>query len=129
MLELVKPCPNKAAAAFEESVAVFLRVRAQLINLYNGKTQSVKSFVDADGIPVLLASNGKIMAIFPLDYIAWTPNFARKAQAVSSAIKAMPGISGKELWVTGTVHPLTRKSMEAKGWKVEERAREKLERM
>jgi hypothetical protein len=117
---------DKAAAAFEESVAVFLRVRAQLMNLYNGKTQSVKSFVDADGIPVLLTSNGKIMAIFPLDYIAWTPNFARKAQAVSAAIKQMSGISGKELWVTGKVNPIARKALEAKGWKVEERVREKL---
>jgi len=117
---------DKAAAAFEESVAVFLRVRAQLMNLYNGKTQSVKSFVDADGIPVLLTSNGKILAIFPLDYIAWTPNFARKAQAVSATIKQMPGVSGKELWVTGKVNPIARKTLEAKGWKVEERVREKL---
>ncbi len=116
---------DKAAAAFEESVAVFLRVRAQLMGLYN-KTHSVKSIVDADGIPVFLTNNGKIIAIFPLDYIAWTPNFGKKAMAVSAAIKQMPGISGKELWVTGNVHPLARKALEAKGWKVEERAREKL---
>jgi hypothetical protein len=117
---------DKAAAAFEESVAVFLRVRAQLISLYNDKTHSVQRFVDADGIPVLLTNNGKIIAIFPLDYIAWTPNFARKAQSVSGAIKQMPGVSGKELWVTGKVNPIARKALEAKGWKVEERVREKL---
>jgi hypothetical protein len=117
---------DKAAAAFEESVAVFLRVRAQLISLYNDKTHSVKGFVDADGIPVLLTNNGKIIAIFPLDYIAWTQNFERKVTAVSAAIKQMPGVSGKELWVTGKVNPIARKALEAKGWKVEERAREKL---
>ncbi len=117
---------DKAAAAFEESVAVFLRVRAQLTSLYNDKTHSVKSFVDADGVPVLLTNNGKIVAIFPLDYIAWTQNFERKMQAVSAAIEQMPGISGKELWVTGKVYPLAKKALEARGWKVEERAREKL---
>ena len=117
---------DKAAAASEESVVVFLRVRAQLMSLYNDKTHSVKSFVDADGIPVLVANNGNIMAIFPLDYIAWTQSFARKLQAVSAAIKQMPGISGKELWVTGKVHPIARKALEAKGWKVQERVREKL---
>ena len=117
---------DKAAAAFEESVAVFVRVRAQLISLYNDKTHSVKAFVDADGVPVLLTNNGKIVAIFPLDYIAWTSNFAKKAQAVSAAIKQMPGISGKEIWVTGKVNPIARKALEAKGWKVEERIREKL---
>jgi hypothetical protein len=117
---------DKAAEAFEESVAVFLRVRAQLISLFNDKTHSVKGFVDADGIPVFLTKNGKIIAIFPLDYIAWTPNIARKVTAVSAAIKQMPGISGKELWVTGKVHPIAKKALEAKGWKVEERVREKL---
>jgi hypothetical protein len=101
-------------------------VRAQLLSLYNDKTHSVKSFVDVDGIPVLLTNNGKIIAIFPLDYIAWTSNFGQKAMAVSAAIKQMHGISGKEFWVTGKVSPLARKALEAKGWKVEERAREKL---
>ncbi len=117
---------DKAATAFTEPLAVFLRARAQLIRLYSDKTLSVKSFVDADGIPVLLMNNGKIIAIFPFDYIAWTPDFGRKAIAVSAAIKQMPGISGKELWITGKVHPLARKALEAKGWKVEERVREKL---
>ena len=104
-----------------------MRVRAQLISLYNDKTHSVQSFVDADGVPLLLTKNGKIIAIFPLDYIALTPNFEQKAQAVAAAIEQTPGISGKEFWVTGTVDPIARKALEAKGWKVEERAREKLE--
>ncbi|MDR3554528.1 MAG: hypothetical protein P4L55_07225, partial [Syntrophobacteraceae bacterium] len=117
---------DKAAAASDESVAVFLRVRAQLMSLYNNKTHSGQRFVDANGVPVLLTNNGKIMAIFPLDYILWTSNFARKAQAVSLAIKQIHGVSSKELWVTGKLSPIARKALEAKGWKVEERAREKL---
>jgi hypothetical protein len=117
---------DRAAAVSTEPLAVFLRVRAQLISLFNDKNHSVKSFVDADGIPVLLTNNGKIIAIFPFDYIAWTPNFGNKAMSVSAAIKQMPGISGKELWVTGKVHPLAKEALEARGWKVEERVREKL---
>jgi hypothetical protein len=117
---------DRAATVFTEPQAVFLRTRAQLISLYNDKTQSAKSFVAADGIPLLLTNNGKIIAIFPLDYIAWTQNFASKTTAISAAIKQIPGISGKELWVTGKVHPLARKALEAGGWKVEEKAREKL---
>ncbi len=117
---------DKAAGAFEESVAVFLRTRAQLLNQYAAKTGNVQRFVDANGIPVFQTVNGKIIAIFPLDYIAWTPNFARKADAVSAAIKQMPGVTGKEFWVTGKVSPVARKAMEAKGWKVEERADLKL---
>jgi hypothetical protein len=119
---------DTAAAAFEEPLTVFLRVRAQLISLYNGKTRSVHRFVDADGTPVLQTDDGRIIAIFPLDYVAWTPGFARKAHVVGEALKQMPGISGKEFWVTGTLDPVTRKALESKGWKVQERARDKLAR-
>jgi hypothetical protein len=117
---------DKAAATFETPLAVFLRTRAQLISLYTDKTHSVQRFVDLNGTPVLLTNNGKIIAIFPLDYIALTPNFARKAEAISAALKQIPGVTGKELWVTGKVDPIARKALEAKGWKVEEKAREKL---
>ena len=117
---------EKAAAAFEESVAVFLRVRAQLLSLYNDKTHSVKSFLDADGTPVLLTNNGRIVAIFPLDYIMWTRSFERKVRAAAATLKQVPGISGKEFWVTGKVSPIARKALEAKGWKVEERVGGKL---
>ncbi len=117
---------DKAAATFENPLAVFLRVRAQLMSLYNDKTNSVKRFVDVNRVPMLLTNNGKIIGIFPLDYVALTPNFARKAEAISAALKQIPGVSGKELWVTGKVSPAARKALEAKGWKVEERAREKL---
>lgn len=120
---------DAASAAFEEPLAVFLRVRAQLINLYNSKTRSVQRFVDADGVPLLLTNGGKLIAIFPLDYVSWTPNFQRKAQVVGAAVKQMPGFSGKEFWVTGKVDPIARKALEAKGWKVQELAREKLARM
>jgi hypothetical protein len=120
---------DRASAAFEEPLAVFLRVRAQLISLYNSKTHSVQSFVDADGTPLIVTNSGKLIAIFPLDYVGWTSNFARKAQTIGTAVKQMPGFSGKEFWVTGKVDPVARKALEAKGWKVQELAREKLARM
>ncbi len=43
--------------------------------------------------------------------------------AISSAISAMQGITGKELWITGTVDPLARQALEKKGWKVEEKVK------
>jgi hypothetical protein len=116
----------KAAEAGEESVAVFQRTRAQLIEAYNIKTNSVQRFVDADGIPVLQTKNGRIIALFPLDYVALTPGFAQKEEAISKAVKQTPGVTGKELLITGQVDPAARKALEARGWKVEERIREKL---
>jgi len=61
-----------------------------------------------------------MLGIFPLDHVAWTVDFARKAMVVSAAIDKMPGVKGKELWITGTVDPVVRKALESRGWKVED---------
>jgi hypothetical protein len=116
----------KAGGVTDESVALFLRTRAQLMEQYNLKTNSAQRFVDANGIPVLQTSNGRIIAIFPLDYIAWTAAFAQKEAAVSAALKQTPGVTGKELWITGKVDSAARRALEARGWKVEEKIRDRL---
>jgi hypothetical protein len=115
-----------AAAAMEESVAVFLRVRAQLMGLYSEKERSAASFVDANGVPMLLTKNGVVVGIFPLDHVAWTAGFAQKLVAVSSAIKEMQGVTGKELWITGTVDPVARRFLENSGWKVQDKYQEQI---
>ena len=110
----------------EESVAVFMRVRAQLMDLYQEKTNSVAGFVSASGVPLMLTKTGVIVGVFPLDYVAWTAGFGQKGTAVSNAIQAMPGIRGKELWITGTIDPMARRSLENKGWKLEDRIQDRL---
>ncbi len=117
---------ERSIGADEEPVALFLRMRAQLMGRYHGKTRSAASFVDADGVPVLLTKNGVIVGIFPLDHVAWTAGFAQKGIAVSDAIDSMKGIKGKEIWITGTVDPVARKALEEKGWKVEDRVSDRL---
>jgi hypothetical protein len=109
-----------AAWANEEALAVFLRVRAQLIGLCARKAGSVDRFVDAAGVPLLVTTGGKAVVVAPLDYVAWSPVFAQKALAVSSATRNMQGITGNELLITGTVHPAARKTLESRGWKVED---------
>jgi hypothetical protein len=110
----------------EESVAVFLRVRAQLMGLYNEKEKSVASFVDCNGIPVLLMKSGVVVGIFPLDHMGWTAGVAQKLMAVSSAIKEMQGVTGKEIWITGTVDSVARKALESSGWKVQDKYQEQI---
>jgi hypothetical protein len=38
----------------------------------------------------------------------------------------MPGIRGKELWITGTIDPMARRILERKGWKLEDRIQDRL---
>jgi len=115
-----------AAIDCEESVALFMRVRAEMMGQYFEKTRNVDRFVSAGGVPVLLTKNGIILGIFPLDHVAWTAGFARKEMSVSDAIDRMQGIKGKELWIAWTVDPVARKALENRGWKVEDRVAEKL---
>jgi len=117
-----------AAWVNEEPLAVFLRVRAQLMGYYCRRVRSVDRFVDAGGVPLLVTTGGKVVVVAPLDYLAWSPVFAQKEQAVSSAIRGMQGISGKELLITGNVNPVARKALESRGWKVEDNFGERLQK-
>jgi len=111
---------EKANRAHEEAVTLFLRVRAQLMELYNEKEQSVAAIIDAGGTPLLLTKSGKVVGAFPLDYIAWTASLARKEAEISQAIQNIPNLTGKELWITGKVDAEARKGLEKRGWKIED---------
>jgi hypothetical protein len=115
-----------ACVAQSESMAVFMRVMSQFMGLYNEKRKSVQSFVEADNLPLLQKKDGTVVAVLPLDHLAWTQRFANKEKAVSEAIKKIPGVKKKEFVVVGTVSPIAKKALEGKGWKVEERFGEKL---
>jgi hypothetical protein len=115
-----------AAVATDESVAVFLRVRAQLLALYNEKETSVSSFVDVAGFPMLLTKGGVVMDISPFDHVAWTSALAAKERAISEDIQRMPGVKGKELWITGTFDPVAKGALEDRGWKIQDKIQDRL---
>jgi hypothetical protein len=115
-----------ACSAQGEPMTVFMRVMAQFMGLYSEKQKSVQRFVEADNLPLLQKKDGTVVAVLPLDHLAWTQRFANKEKAVSDAIRKIPGAKKKEFMVVGEVSPIARKALEAKGWKVEERFGEKL---
>lgn len=111
---------------YDESVALFMRICAEMASQYCAKKGGVERFVNAGGIPVLLTKDRVVVGLFPLDHVAWTVNFARQETQVSDAIEKMPDIKGKELWISGTVDPVARRALESKGWIVEERVNDRL---
>ena len=117
---------SAAALANEESVALFMRLRAQLIALYSSKVKTVASFVEANRVPLVRTKDGMIVGIFPLDYVAWTPGLAAKEKAISEDLQKMKGVQGKELWFTGTVDPVAQKAFESKGWRIQDRVQDRL---
>jgi len=115
-----------ACSAQQESMAVYMRVMAQLITIYNKKEKSAERFVEADGLPFIQKRDGTIVGIFPVDRLFWTQKFAQKEKAVSEALRKIPRVHKKELWIAGAVDQRARKALEGRGWKIEERFGEKL---
>jgi hypothetical protein len=117
---------SAASDYYVESVALFMRICAEMASQYCVKKGGVERFVNAGGMPFLLTKNRVVVGLFPLDHVAWTVNFARQETQVSDAIEKMPGIKGKELWISGTVDPVARRALQSKGWIVEERVNTRL---
>jgi hypothetical protein len=117
-----------ACYAQSEQTAVFMRVMAQLAGFYNERVEPIQSFIKADTLPLLEKANRTVVAILPLDHLAWTQRFANKERAVSEAIRKIPGVKGKELLVIGTVDPKAKKVLKTTGWKIEEKFAETLVR-
>jgi hypothetical protein len=110
-----------ACAAQGETMTVFMRVMAQLMGLYNERAKTVQRMVEADNLPLLQKKDGTVVAVLPLDHLAWTQRFANKEKAVSDAIRKIPRVKGKQMLVVGTVDPMARKALEARGWKIEDK--------
>lgn len=111
---------ERAAAANDPVVTLFLRVRAQLMEVYHEKEGRFARFMDAAGTPLVVTGDGKAVGVFPFDSIAWTAELAKREESLSAAIGAMPDITGKELWITGKVSADARKALEKKGWRIED---------
>jgi hypothetical protein len=117
---------SAASDYYVESVALFMRICAEMASQYCAKKGGVERFVNAGGIPFLLTKDRVVVGLFPLDHVAWTVNFARQETQVSDAIEKIPGVKGKELWISGTIDPVARRALESKGWVVEERVNNRL---
>ena len=117
----------EAAMADSPDVAFFLRMKSHMMATYNEKIAPVERIEQVDGrTAVAIKQDGTLVSLIPADYVPSSPVLWNKESKVSEAIDKIDRVSGKELWITGTFSPETRKAMKMKGWKVVENAWEKL---
>jgi hypothetical protein len=117
---------KQASLAKEESVARFMRLRAEMMANYKANVSPVSRIVDVNGAAMLQKKDGTIIGLFPLDYVAWTSALIQKETAVSTSIKKLYGDIDKELWITGKFDPVVLSALQARGWKVEDNVGNKL---
>ncbi|MBW2248475.1 MAG: hypothetical protein JRF62_15090 [Deltaproteobacteria bacterium] len=120
---------RQASLAKEESVARFMRLRAEMMADYRAHVSPISRVVEVNGVALLQKKDGTIIGIFPLDYVAWTSALMKKESDSSTSIKKLYGNIDKELWITGKFDPVARNALQARGWTVEDGVGDKLIRV
>jgi hypothetical protein len=107
----------RAAEAAGRDEAFFQRRRAELLAA-NAGALGIGDFVEIGGFPLNRLKDGRIIALFPLDEIAWTENVARMANGVTTAA-TQAGFGAPVLALTGTVTEPAQEELTKLGWKVQ----------
>jgi hypothetical protein len=116
-------------AANDEESANFVMNIAETMRGYHETVSPVQEIKAVSGLVFAKAKNGSVLIPFPVDHFFWTEEadeFVRNSIRTHKASgKQWP--AGLNLWVTGTVSPLARKTLEELGIKVTERVDQKIE--
>jgi hypothetical protein len=115
-----------AALADSPSVSRYLRLQAQMMELFAAKFKQIEQLIDCDGMIFVKRSNGVAAGFLPMDYLAWTAKLSNRERVASEGLKNIGNIKSKELWVDGWVDIEARKALEGRGWIVVEQASETL---
>jgi hypothetical protein len=105
----------KASGAATREEAVFQRRRVELL-AGSAKSLGIGAFVDVGGLPLNRLKDGRLLALFPLDEVAWTERVAGIVTRATEAAKneAAPPV----LAITGNLTPLAQQEISKLGWTV-----------
>jgi hypothetical protein len=79
----------RAAGAATREEAMFQRRRAELL-ASNAKLLGIGPFVDVAGFPLNRLKDGRLLALFPLDEVAWTEGVAAASPGLPTQHQAKP---------------------------------------
>lgn len=105
-----------AALTNNPDVALFRQRQAEMYAGYHKAVSSLTQFVSVGQLPAARAGNGAIVFNFPIDYLVWTHSLARLVANTDLLANQLPGITRKELWLTGNLSPKTRTELRKMGW-------------
>jgi hypothetical protein len=108
-----------ASSAPDKLVARFMQQQAEMVAKFVEKSPS--SVLLAKKMPLLKTQDGRVVGIFPLDYVVWTQRLATIMQDLTPQIDGEAEASGREMWFEGVVSPETREGMKVNGWTVKEK--------
>jgi len=110
-----------AALTDKDDVAYFRQRQMEMYAGYHRAVSPIERFVGVGPVPAARTVKGVLVFNIPVDYVVWTEDVARVVTTADNLANQLPGISEKQLWVTGTLSPRARAEMRRLNWKVYER--------
>jgi hypothetical protein len=105
----------RAADAVARDEAYFYRRRAEILGQH-GRTLGIVEFVRVAGFPLNRARDGRFLAVFPFDQLAWTETTARAFNGATEELRRDGRMTNATLAITGTVTEMTRTELTTLGW-------------
>ncbi|MCP4327867.1 MAG: hypothetical protein GY791_05450 [Alphaproteobacteria bacterium] len=102
----------------EDEAYFFTESLSLLVWFHNNQSPLVRFLPDVH-LPVGLTADRRQIAMFPVDYMAWTPGIAAAAKIYTLESADYP-IDDRELWLLGDASPRARQGLAALGWQVKE---------
>jgi hypothetical protein len=111
-----------AALTNNADMALFRQRQSEMYAGYHKAVTPLTQFVSVGQVPAARAGNGALVFHFPIDYLVWTDSLARLVANTDLLANQLPGITRKELWLTGNLSPKTRTELRKMGWVTYENA-------
>ena len=111
---------QRAILVQDETMAYFMRRWAQLNAAYHRQVQRAARFVRLGRMPILQREDGVLIAIAPVDHLAWTDAIARRHATNMQSLSGVSNVTGGEIWIEGTISAQARAALEAQNWVVKE---------
>jgi hypothetical protein len=105
-----------AALTNNADMALFRQRQAEMYAGYHKAVSPLTQIVSVGQVPAARAGNGAIVFNFPIDYLVWTDSLARLVANTDLLANQLPGLTRKELWLTGNLSPKTRTELRKMGW-------------
>jgi len=108
------------------TVAFFRQRQAEMYAGYNKSVTPLESFISLGQFAAGRNINGALVFNLPLDYLVWTEPMAQLLNGANELVSNLPGVKGKQLWLTGTLSARARKEIDSRGWQIHDRAEAQL---
>jgi hypothetical protein len=109
---------DDAARASSRDLAFYQRRLAELMAARNGALGGLASFTLVAGHVVNISRNGSVVAVFPLDDLAWTEVLQRAFVTTTAQLRSEHPSGRWTFATTGSVSPMAAGQIKKLGWKI-----------